>query len=147
MWYAQGKTFKTARGWELILYTFFCYDTWCKNGCGRDYCDAVSQYWWIYWSLLKFYSWKWCNYASRCAHRGLWHVVLNAMNLCEPQRKLEVNGKTGKQSKLSIEQFFLINIFRPSPRGSATGPLNHARKGPMTRLFKGPLAYCIMFQA
>ena len=53
-----------------------------------QYCDAGSQYWTIYWSLVNCCTYKCCNYANQSVQRGLWDVVLNAMNLCEPQRKL-----------------------------------------------------------
>ena len=50
----------------------------------------VSQYGWIYWSLLQLYSYKCCNYANRSVHCGL--VVL-LLRTCANHSECFVTGR------------------------------------------------------
>ena len=83
--------------YERGLFWMVCYEWSVMNRSVLNgnlawlYCDVMSQYGWIYWSLLKLCSLKCCNYADPSVHRG--RVVVLLLRKCANHSESFVTGR------------------------------------------------------
>ena len=87
--------------WAILI-------SWCQMISPCYYCDEVSQYEWIYWSIVKrLIPKKCCNYANQKVliggniFRGLWPCLNDNKIRCKKYSFFKMKSKTKQQNRNS----------------------------------------------